>query len=118
MTSVAKPTRRPANPRFSSGPCTKRPGWSVEALKGALLGRNHRQAEVKARLELALTKTRDLLQLPPGEGKPLFMEPLHIVSHAASSKDLVISTSVQSHACTGFVAEPSVFLQTPVDSAE
>ena len=66
MTSVPTPTRRPANPRFSSGPCTKRPGWSVDALKGALLGRNHRQPVTKARLELALTKTRELLQLPAG----------------------------------------------------
>jgi len=66
VTSVPKPTRRPANPRFSSGPCTKRPGWSVDALKGALLGRNHRQPVTKARLELALTKTRELLQLPAG----------------------------------------------------
>ena len=66
MTRPTKPTRRPANPRFSSGPCTRRPGWSVDALKGALLGRNHRQPETKARIELALTKTRDLLQLPAG----------------------------------------------------
>jgi len=66
VTSVPKPTRRPANPRFSSGPCTKRPGWSVDALRSALLGRNHRQPVTKAPLELALTKTRDLLQLPAG----------------------------------------------------
>ena len=59
-----KPNRRPANPRFSSGPCTKRPGWSLDALRGALLGRNHRRPEVKARIELALTKTRELLRLP------------------------------------------------------
>jgi phosphoserine aminotransferase len=66
VTSVAKPIRRPANPRFSSGPCTKRPGWSLQALEGALLGRNHRQPETKARLELALQKTRESLQLPAG----------------------------------------------------
>jgi phosphoserine aminotransferase len=66
VTKVPKPNRRPANPRFSSGPCTKRPGWSVDAFKDALLGRNHRQPVTKARLELALTKTRDLLQLPAG----------------------------------------------------
>jgi phosphoserine aminotransferase len=64
MTLPPKPTIRPANPRFSSGPCTKRPGWSVAALKGALFGRFHRGKEAKARLELALVKTRELLQLP------------------------------------------------------
>ena len=62
--TIAKPARRPANPRFSSGPCTKRPGWSLDALKGALLGRNHRQPDTKARIEFALQKTRDILQLP------------------------------------------------------
>jgi phosphoserine aminotransferase len=59
-----KPAVRPKNPRFSSGPCTKRPGWTVEALKSALVGRNHRQPETLARLELALKRTRDLLVLP------------------------------------------------------
>ena len=62
--TIAKPAWRPANPRFSSGPCTKRPGWSLDALKGALLGRNHRQPDTKARIEFALQKTRDILQLP------------------------------------------------------
>ena len=65
MTTIAKPDLRPANPRFSSGPCTKHPGWSLDGLKGALLGRNHRQPETKARLELALTRTSELLKLPP-----------------------------------------------------
>ena len=65
MTSNKKPSVRPKNPRFSSGPCTKRPGWTVEVLKGALIGRNHRQPETLARLELALRRTRDLLRLPP-----------------------------------------------------
>jgi phosphoserine aminotransferase len=64
VTMPPKPVLRPKNPRFSSGPCTKRPGWSVEALKGALLGRNHRQPETLARLELALKRTRALLKLP------------------------------------------------------
>jgi phosphoserine aminotransferase len=59
-----KPTLRPANPRFSSGPCAKHPGWSLDRLKGALVGRNHRQPETKARLELALARTRELLELP------------------------------------------------------
>jgi phosphoserine aminotransferase len=64
VTTNKKPALRPKNPRFSSGPCTKHPGWSVEALKGALLGRNHRQPETLARLELALKRTRELLGLP------------------------------------------------------
>jgi phosphoserine aminotransferase len=64
LTLPPKPARRPKNPRFSSGPCTKHPGWSFEGLKGALLGRNHRQKETKARIEAALAKTRDLLELP------------------------------------------------------
>jgi phosphoserine aminotransferase len=63
---LKKPAIRPANPRFSSGPCTKHPGWSLDGLKGALLGRNHRQPETKARLELALQRTRELLKLPKG----------------------------------------------------
>jgi phosphoserine aminotransferase len=66
MATPPKPNIRPKNPRFSSGPCTKRPGWSLAALKGALLGRNHRGPETKARIALALAKTRDLLKLPDG----------------------------------------------------
>jgi phosphoserine aminotransferase len=65
VTTNKKPALRPKNPRFSSGPCTKRPGWSAEALKGALLGRNHRQPETLARIELALKRSRELLALPP-----------------------------------------------------
>jgi phosphoserine aminotransferase len=64
LTLPPKPAKRPANPRFSSGPCTKHPGWSLDGLKGALLGRNHRQPETKARIEAALLKTRELLKLP------------------------------------------------------
>ena len=66
MTLPPKPAKRPENPRFSSGPCTKHKGWSVETLKGALLGRNHRQPETKARIEAALLKTGALLALPQG----------------------------------------------------
>jgi phosphoserine aminotransferase len=64
MTVPQKPNERPANPRFSSGPCTKHPGWSLAGLEGALLGRNHRARETRARLEFALVKTRALLKLP------------------------------------------------------
>src|SRR5512143_4024565 len=64
MTTLAKPARRPKNPRFSSGPCAKHPGWSLDGLRGALIGRNHRAPETKARLALALERTRELLELP------------------------------------------------------
>jgi len=64
MTHSTKPAVRPARPHFSSGPCAKRPGWSPEVLKNAFLGRSHRAKEGKARLKLAIDKTRQLLGLP------------------------------------------------------
>lgn len=66
MTTAAKPAKKPANPNFSSGPCTKRPGWSPKALEGALLGRSHRSKEGKARLKLAIDKTKAILGVPDG----------------------------------------------------
>ncbi len=59
-----KPVVRPQRPEFSSGPCAKRPGWSLEALKGALLGRSHRAKEPKARLQAVIEKSRALLGMP------------------------------------------------------
>src|SRR5438874_9897260 len=59
-----KPTRRPANPCFSSGPCAKRPGWSLSALESALLGRSHRSGAGKARLEEVIERSRAVLQIP------------------------------------------------------
>jgi phosphoserine aminotransferase len=58
------PAARPANPNFSSGPCSKRPGWSLEALKGAALGRSHRSALGKAKLKQAIDLTREVLKVP------------------------------------------------------
>lgn len=66
MSLPLKPTRLPSNPSFSSGPCAKRPGWSTDALANAFLGRSHRSKEGKARLKLAISKTRELLGLPDG----------------------------------------------------
>ncbi|PDQ21127.1 phosphoserine transaminase [Mesorhizobium sanjuanii] len=64
MTTHTKPGLRPANPHFSSGPCAKRPGWSVEALSNAALGRSHRAKIGKAKLEQAIELTREILQVP------------------------------------------------------
>jgi len=64
MTTTAKPAKRPANTHFSSGPCAKRPGWTLQALDKAFLGRSHRAKEGKARLKLAIDKTRQMLGLP------------------------------------------------------
>src|SRR4051812_48473956 len=58
------PRLRPHNPAFSSGPCAKRPGWSLEALSGALLGRSHRAAGPKARLTEVIERSRALLGMP------------------------------------------------------
>ncbi|HVY34469.1 MAG TPA: phosphoserine transaminase [Caulobacteraceae bacterium] len=64
MTTLAKPAMRPARPEFSSGPCAKRPGWKVENLQGALVGRSHRSKPGKARLKAAIDQTRAVLEVP------------------------------------------------------
>jgi phosphoserine aminotransferase len=66
MTTTAKPAKRPGNICFSSGPCAKHPGWSLKALENAFLGRSHRAKDGKARLKLAIHKTKTLLGLPQG----------------------------------------------------
>jgi phosphoserine aminotransferase len=64
MTTLVKPAQRPANPNFSSGPCAKRPGWSLQALSDAPLGRSHRAKVGKTKLKQAIDLTRDILQVP------------------------------------------------------
>src|SRR5512139_3293542 len=64
MTTLPMPAVRPANPNFSSGPCAKRPGWSLEALRDAALGRSHRAKIGKAKLQQAIDLTRDVLGVP------------------------------------------------------
>ncbi|MGS4887858.1 phosphoserine transaminase [Roseibium sp. MB-4] len=61
---ISKPDVRPANPNFSSGPCSKRPGWSLEALSDAPLGRSHRAKPGKAKLAEAIELTRKVLSVP------------------------------------------------------
>ncbi len=64
MTKPAKPAMRPANTHFSSGPCAKRPGWTLEALSDAPLGRSHRAKIGKTKLKQAIDLTREILEVP------------------------------------------------------
>jgi phosphoserine aminotransferase len=64
MAIATKPDLRPANPNFSSGPCAKRPGFTLDALSGAMLGRSHRAKELKARLVEVIERSRAVLGMP------------------------------------------------------
>ncbi|HCL63651.1 MAG TPA: phosphoserine transaminase [Rhizobium sp.] len=64
MVDIAAPALRPANSHFSSGPCSKRPGWSLDALSDAPLGRSHRAKVGKAKLKQAIDLTREILGVP------------------------------------------------------
>ena len=66
MTILTKPETSPANPDFSSGPCAKRPGYDLTLLNNAVLGRSHRSKPGKSRLLEAITRTRDVLNVPEG----------------------------------------------------
>jgi phosphoserine aminotransferase len=62
--TIQKPGLRPATPHFSSGPCAKRPGWSLQVLTDAALGRSHRSKIGKAKLKRAIELTREVLEVP------------------------------------------------------
>ena len=64
MTRIPTPAIRPADARFSSGPTKKRPGWNLQALNGALLGRSHRSKPGKSKLKEAIDLTRSVLDVP------------------------------------------------------
>ena len=59
-----RPTAKPGNPRFGSGPTAKRPGWTLDALEGAVLGRSHRAGEAKARLKSVIDRSKAMLGMP------------------------------------------------------
>ena len=63
---MTKPANRPANPCFSSGPCAKRPGWSLAGLDTRFLGRSHRAPAAKAQLSEVTDRSAALLGMPPG----------------------------------------------------
>ena len=62
--TITQPSTRPANPNFSSGPCAKRPGYRLQNLADAPLGRSHRAPVGKVKLKLAIDLTREVLQVP------------------------------------------------------
>lgn len=66
MTTNTRPNARPQMPHFSSGPCAKHPGWKLENLQNALLGRSHRSKPGKAKLKRAIELTREVLGVPAG----------------------------------------------------
>lgn len=59
-----KPTTKPQNPNFSSGPCSKRPGWNISALEGAETGRSHRASIAKTKIADVIQLSREILQIP------------------------------------------------------
>ena len=61
---ISKPVVRPANPRFSSGPCSKPPAWDLGALGQEALGRSHRSIVGKSKLKKAIDKTKQILKIP------------------------------------------------------
>jgi phosphoserine aminotransferase len=61
---MQRPAERPSNPCFGSGPTAKRPGWSVDVLRDALVGRSHRSGPAKQRLEAVIERSRAILGIP------------------------------------------------------
>ena len=59
-----KPSVKPNNPSFSSGPCAKRPGWSLDALSDAFLGRSHRSGPGKKKMKAVIETHREILGIP------------------------------------------------------
>ena len=62
--TLVKPSNKPLNPNFSSGPCAKRPGWELSVLKNTPIGRSHRSKECKDKLNQAIVKSKQVLKLP------------------------------------------------------
>ena len=63
---MEKPKTKPSNTNFSSGPCAKRPGWTIDALKNSSIGRSHRHKVCKEKLNEVIIKSKNILQLPDG----------------------------------------------------
>ena len=61
---MEKPSTKPKNPNFSSGPCAKRPGWNIDVLKNTPIGRSHRHKVCKEKLNEVIVKSKKVLGLP------------------------------------------------------
>ena len=61
---LVKPSSKPSNPNFSSGPCSKRPGWDISVLKNSQISRSHRSKECKKKLNEVIVKSKQILKLP------------------------------------------------------
>ena len=72
-----KPTRRPKRPHFSSGPCAKRPGWSPEGLREAVVGRSHRAKVGKQKLAAVIEQSKRLLGSLPDQPWLIYGRPPH-----------------------------------------
>ena len=59
-----KPSIKPNNPNFSSGPCAKRPGWNINKLNDSTIGRSHRSKDAKAKIKFVIDKSKSILELP------------------------------------------------------
>ena len=64
MNVLEKPDNKPNNPNFSSGPCAKRPGWDVNNLTSASVGRSHRSKPCKSKIQEVCNLSRSILKLP------------------------------------------------------
>jgi len=62
--TLVKPSTKPSNPNFSSGPCAKRPGWELNVIKNTPIGRSHRSKECKDKLKEVIVKSKKVLKLP------------------------------------------------------
>ncbi len=64
MEKIIKPSVKPSNPYFSSGPCSKRPGWNINNLRNSSIGRSHRSSECKKKLNDVIIKSKKILNIP------------------------------------------------------
>ena len=75
---MEKPTLKPKNINFSSGPCAKRPGWSIDILKNTPIGRSHRHKVCKEKLNEVIVKSKKILKLPDEYHVGIMLSLIHI----------------------------------------